>query len=107
MISVSKKWTNAQLIENIQDKFNFKIDDFDVESVGLNVNKDEGPDCVDDLTELKDNHKLIIEITKKESAVVNVKTPTPKKVTVAAKTSMMSSLSKPKIGGLASKPIVR
>lgn len=76
----------------------------DLDSLVISVDIGEGPDTVDDLTELKERNILIIEISNKKSAT---KVTTPKKVTVAPKTSMMSSLSKPKIGGLASKPIVR
>jgi hypothetical protein len=105
MLSISKKWTNTQLIENIQDKFNVKSDDFDLDSINLSIDKGEGADDVDDLTEIEEKQKLIIDIKQKESAT-KAKAPSPKKA-IPAKPSMMSSLQKPKIGGLASKPIVR
>lgn len=103
LISCSKKWTHLQLIENVIDKFGASIDDFELDSINVSVDKGEGPEDVDDLTELEERQKLIIEVKKKEVAIK--KAPTPKKV--VAKTGMMSSLQKPKIGGLASKPVVR
>lgn len=59
----------------------------------LSVDKGEGPDTIDDLTELEERQKLVIEISNKKSVA---KAPSPKK----------TMLSKPKIGGL-TKPVVR
>jgi hypothetical protein len=106
MMPVSTKWTNIQLFENLMTKFNISKEDqdqFDNDSLVISVDIGEGADTVDDLTEIKERNIVIVEINNKKSAT---KIPTPKK-SLPAKTSMMSSLSKPKIGGLPSKPMNR
>jgi len=107
MMPISTKWTFPVLLENVITKFAVSKEDqdlYDNDSLVISVDAGEGPDTVDDLTEIKERNTLIVEISNKKSAT---KAQTPKKAITAPKTSMMSSLSKPKIGGLASKPMNR
>jgi len=91
-LACSKKWDNNQIIEDIADKFSLEISKLDPDSLIINLDKGEGPNNVDDFSELKDGNKVIIEISeKKESA----EKPVP----------MKTGMSKPKLN--MSKPVVK